>query len=209
MSSCCDTLGQPAKSVSATYGCFKNAGICDLKSNIATITNLTTNNLTTNNITVINDPSSYATGRIAGPIPFGVEPVIVPITSASGPNYVDNNITDTGTGWVVTQAGNYVIQVGYTIVSIVPAGFGPGETIGGSSELLINGSVNGTIAFMQGNSVVATINQDNYAQSIFGELPVTLAVGDLIELQASSRLSGAGPTQIIIGGSYKIQRLGN
>jgi hypothetical protein len=167
---------------------------------------LQTNGVNTLNWTTI---IAYAAGRISSvaPIPFGVG-VTVPIISSSGTNYVSKNITDTGTGWTVIEPGNYIISVGINIISIVPNGFGPGETIGGSSQLFVNGVLNGIFAFMQGNSVVAAINTDSYAQDIFGELPVTLAAGDLIELRASSELSGAGPTQFLRSGSYRIEFLG-
>jgi hypothetical protein len=160
--------------------------------------------------TVPTTPATYAAGRITtgvGGLPFGPT-VIVPITSTSGTNYVSKNITDTGSGWVVVEPGDYVISVGLNILSILPVGFGPGETIGGSAELLINGVQNGIIAFMQGNSVSVSINTDIFVQDIYGELPITLNAGDLIQLQASSQLSGAGPIQTLRFGSYKIQLLG-
>jgi len=151
---------------------------------------------------------AYAAGRISGPPrPFGIG-VVIPITSSIGTNYVSRNITDTGTGWTIVEPGNYIISVGLTVISAVPGATPAGEAIGGSSELFVNGVQNGRIALAQGVNPVLTTILGNFVQTIFGEIPVTLAAGDLIELRATSQLDSAGPVQFLTTGSYRIEFLG-
>jgi len=166
---------------------------------------LQTNGVNTLNWTTI---IAYAAGRITGsPIPFGIG-IVVPITSSSGTNYVSKNITDTGTGWTIVEPGNYIISVGLTVISSIPSFTPAGEAIGGSSELIVNGVQNGLISFMQGINPVNTTILGQFVQPIFGEIPVTLAAGDLIELRATSQLTSPGPLQFLIAGSYRIEFLG-
>ena len=214
MSSCCNTLGQPNNSVSATYGCFKNAGICDLKSNVANITELTTNNITTNNLTVLNafTPQPYVLQQASLPIaPINLNPgatILLSGNSSPGLSFVSSsNITVNANSWTINTTGDYVLDISLSVFSNVPTGLAGQPTYLGFN-IPVNVNAVPVFTCTDNESIIGIpTSTENFIVPFHFMVPLNLAVGDVIDLTIASTLPITPPSQSLLSCGIKLQKI--